>query len=83
VQQLQAGLKAGIFFQGKLSISSHSLFDGSIHAVVDEKDQTIQIIGRKNMNRAVNEDIVVVQLLPKTEWKVIQENMTINEGSEF
>lgn len=37
------------------------------------------MIGRQNLNRAVHDDIVVVELLPKDQWKIAAEDI-IDEG---
>ena len=46
-------------------------------------ESTIRIIGRKNLNRVVHDDIVVVELLPKEQWKQLEENAVIDEGMVF
>lgn len=67
VSVLQAGLKSGKFFQGKLTIGGYSLFEGSILTTVDIiEGRSIKIAGRLELNRAINDDVVVVELCPKS-----------------
>ena len=54
---------------------------GSIFATVEGSETNIRLIGRKNLNRAVHDDIVVVALLPKAEWKKAEESVMIDEGT--
>ena len=77
--ELQRGLKSGRFFQGKLAISTHNLFEGSIFAPIDGHDRTVKIQDRQYLNRAVHEDIVVIELLPKSEWAQLEKRTVIEE----
>ena len=36
---------------------------------MDGEPRTIYILGRKNMNRCIQGDIVAVEILPKDQWK--------------
>ncbi|PVV03279.1 hypothetical protein BB560_002246 [Smittium megazygosporum] len=70
--QINEGLKEGFLIQGTLDISPYNYLEGSIYGAVKELGSTevkIHIIGRKNMNRSISGDKVVVRLLPKSEWK--------------
>jgi exosome complex exonuclease DIS3/RRP44 len=67
--QISAGLTAGTLYQGTMAINPHNFLQGSIFANIDGEERTVTIHGRLNLNRAINGDIVAVQLLPKEEWK--------------
>lgn len=66
--QISAGLKSGAFHQGALSISNHNFLEGSMFAKLNDVEQTVRIIGRENLNRAVHGDIVAIQIYPESEW---------------
>lgn len=42
--------------------------------------KSILLLGREHMNRAVNGDIVVVEIFPESEWKVPAEEVVDQEG---
>ncbi|KAL0075876.1 hypothetical protein J3Q64DRAFT_1773142 [Phycomyces blakesleeanus] len=67
--QITNGIKKGTFIQGNLNISQHNILEATIMGNIEGETRTIYIIGRKNMNRSIQGDIVAVQLLPKSEWK--------------
>ncbi|KAI8913679.1 hypothetical protein EDD86DRAFT_187525 [Gorgonomyces haynaldii] len=64
--QLSAGLKSGAFLQGTISISQHNFLAGQ---VLLNDQANVHVIGRVNLNRATHGDVVVIQMLPKSEWK--------------
>ena len=43
-------------------------------------DKKILLVGRESMNRAVNGDVVVVELLPEAEWKAPGEEVLDQDG---
>jgi len=74
---LESGIKSGKFISGRLNVNKHrsqteafvsrggvNESDKSVVAVTD-----ILIAGNADRNRAVDGDLVVVELLPKSEWK--------------
>ncbi|KAI9354526.1 hypothetical protein DFJ73DRAFT_624014 [Zopfochytrium polystomum] len=67
--QISAGLKSGAFSQGTLNISTHNFLEGSIYTKVDGVEKQILLLGRLNLNRGVQGDVVAVELLPQSEWK--------------
>ncbi|KAF7726252.1 exosome catalytic subunit dis3 [Apophysomyces ossiformis] len=66
---IQNGIKKGTFTQGSLNVSQHNVLEATIVGQVDGETRTIHILGRKNMNRSIQGDIVAVEVLPKSEWK--------------
>jgi exoribonuclease R len=47
---------------------------------IGDKEQTILILGRAHLNRAVHGDVVVVRLLPTSEWRTTPTSIVIDEG---
>nr|XP_061811145.1 DIS3-like exonuclease 1 [Nerophis lumbriciformis] len=72
---LEAGIKSGRYIQGTLNVNKHrALTEASVRAegLSDknaELSSEVLVYGKKNRNRAVHGDIVVVELLPKSEWR--------------
>lgn len=80
------GVKAGTLHQGTFSVSPYNYLEGTVHVPAFERPLIIQ--GRENSNRAVSGDVVVLEVLPKDQWKapsskVIEEDdLTKNENAE-
>ncbi|KAK4050698.1 exosome catalytic subunit dis3 [Microbotryomycetes sp. JL201] len=64
---LQAGVKAGKLFQGHFNPNAFNYKEASV--AVAGRDKPILLSGLRSMNRAVAGDIVVVELLPESEWQ--------------
>ena len=64
---LAAGVKAGELHQGHFNANQYNYLEGSVPVPAFTKP--VLLIGRENMNRAVNGDIVVVEVFDKKEWK--------------
>ncbi|GAA6054375.1 hypothetical protein JCM3770_003344 [Rhodotorula araucariae] len=65
---LQAGVKAGKFYQGHFNPSPYNpLGEATVNAA--GRDKPILLPSREAMNRAVAGDLVVVELLPESEWR--------------
>ncbi|KAG0330708.1 exosome catalytic subunit dis3 [Podila humilis] len=80
--QLSNGIKSGKYYQGKIGISSHNYLEGSVFTKIDGVDGTILILGRENLNRAVDGDIIAVELLPKSDWRTTPTGVVIDEEEE-
>lgn len=80
------GVKAGVLHQGNFNVSPYNYLEGSAH--VPAFDRPLVIQGRENSNRAVSGDVVVLEVLPKSQWKapsskVIEESdVTKNDNAE-
>ena len=46
---------------------SFDYLEGSVN--IPSLDQPVLLVGRENMNRSTNGDIVVVEVFPESEWK--------------
>ena len=68
--------------QGNFSVSPYNYLEGSVQAPAFAKP--LIILGRENANRAVHGDVVVVEVLPKDQWKapssMIVEEETLNKN---
>jgi len=58
---MQAGMKTGKYFRGKLNFANDNLETGIVKAYIFDKD--ILINSKKNLNRAMHGDIVCVEIL--------------------
>ncbi|KAF2094567.1 ribonuclease R [Rhizodiscina lignyota] len=67
LSKMLTGVKAGTMHQGIFNVSTYNYLEGSVH--VPAFDRSLLILGRENSNRAVSGDIVVVEVLPKDQWK--------------
>lgn len=67
LSKMMTGTKAGTLHQGIFNVSPYNYLEGSVH--VPAFDKSLLILGRDNSNRAVQGDVVVVEVLPKAQWK--------------
>ncbi|KAH8884570.1 RNB-domain-containing protein [Thozetella sp. PMI_491] len=93
VSKMNTGVKAALLHQGIFNVSSYNYLEGSIRVPAFAKP--LLILGRENINRAVDGDVVVVEVLPKDQWKepstkVLEEdaitkneNPDTEEGTDF
>ncbi|KAM7194325.1 hypothetical protein V8F33_007314 [Rhypophila sp. PSN 637] len=86
MSKMMTGVKAGLLHQGAFSVSPYNYLEGSIRVPAFPK--SLIILGRENINRAIDGDLVVVEILPKDQWKspstkVIEEDaVTKNENPD-
>ena len=86
VSRMMTGIKAGTLHQGIFNVSPYNYLEGTVHVPAFEK--ALLILGRENSNRAVSGDVVVVEVLPKPQWKspstkIIEEDtLNKNENAE-
>ncbi|GJP42959.1 hypothetical protein CLOM_g2479 [Closterium sp. NIES-68] len=64
---ITAGLQRGVYHQGKLRVSRYNCFEAFVGS--ESLGDEILVIGRCDMNRAVDGDVVAVELLPRDQWK--------------
>ena len=65
--QMAAGIKGGTLHQGSLRTGRFSPWEGYVGS--DAVGGDIMIVGRTDMNRAMDGDVVAVELLPESEWR--------------
>lgn len=86
LSKMMTGIRAGTFHQGNFNVSTYNYLEGSVHVPAFEK--SLLILGRENSNRAVSGDVVVVEVLPKSQWKapstkiIEEETLNKNENAE-
>lgn len=84
--RVMGGIKNGTLYQGNIQISEYNFLEGSISLSTFNKP--VLVVGQKNLNRAFNGDQVVVELLPKSEWKAPSsvvldaENYDVNDNPD-
>jgi exosome complex exonuclease DIS3/RRP44 len=82
LSKMMTGIKAGTMHQGIFNVSPYNYLEGSVH--VPAFDKALIVLGRENSNRAVSGDVVVVEVLPKDQWKApsttIVEEETLNQN---
>ncbi|XP_041848575.1 DIS3-like exonuclease 2 [Melanotaenia boesemani] len=77
-EEVSHGLKRGELIQGQLRINPKKYHEAFIPSPDDTRD--IFLDGIVARNRALNGDVVVVQILPREQWKVVR-NDTDCEGT--
>lgn len=86
LSKMMTGVKAGLMHQGIFNVSPYNYLEGSIKVPAFPKP--LLILGRENINRSVDGDVVVVELLPQDQWKqpstkiVEEETITKNESAD-
>uniref|UniRef100_A0A665VVR5 Exosome complex exonuclease RRP44 n=1 Tax=Echeneis naucrates TaxID=173247 RepID=A0A665VVR5_ECHNA len=69
LSRIQAGIKSGCFLQGTFRASRDNYLEATVFVQGEGEDSTeVLIQGLQNLNRAVHQDVVAVQLLPRNEW---------------
>lgn len=77
MSKMLTGINAGTLHQGTFSVSPYNYLEGSVHVPSFEK--ALLILGRENSNRAVSSDQVVVEVLPKEQWKSLSTTVVEEE----
>ena len=86
VSKMLTGVKNGTLHQGIFNVSPYNYLEGSIH--VPAFDKNLLVLGRENINRAVQGDVVVIEILPKEQWKepstkiIEEETMNKDENAD-
>ena len=68
LSDMQMGLKSGRLYQGSFQASRENYLEATVFLHDNEKYPQIFIQGYKNLNRAVHDDIVAIEILPESEW---------------
>ncbi|KAI5289628.1 exosome catalytic subunit dis3 [Ascosphaera aggregata] len=84
--KIMTGLRHGTLHQGVFNVSPYNYLEGSVQ--VAAFDKPLLLLGRENSNRAIAGDVVVVEVLPKDQWKspstklIDEEALNKNENAE-
>ncbi|CAA21102.1 exosome 3'-5' exoribonuclease subunit Dis3 [Schizosaccharomyces pombe] len=73
MSRLLACIKNGEVHKGLINISTYNYLEGSV--VVPGYNKPVLVSGRENLNRAVQGDIVCIQILPQDQWKTEAEEI--------
>ncbi|GBE86825.1 Exosome complex exonuclease dis3 [Sparassis crispa] len=76
---LLTGVRAGQLHQGHFNANQYNYLEGSVP--VSAFDKPILLMGRENMNRAVQGDVVAVEILPEAEWKAPADEVVDQEAT--
>ncbi|XP_010885011.1 exosome complex exonuclease RRP44 isoform X1 [Esox lucius] len=69
LSRIQSGIKSGTFLQGTFRASRDNYLEATVfvHGEGDESTEVL-IQGLQNLNRAVHQDLVAVEMLPQNQW---------------
>lgn len=82
LSRIQAGIKSGSFLQGTFRASRDNYLEATVFVQGEGEDSTeVLIQGLQNLNRAVYQDVVAVQLLPRDQWVAPSSVVLQDEGS--
>ncbi|GAA5853796.1 hypothetical protein JCM8547_007454 [Rhodosporidiobolus lusitaniae] len=77
---LQAGVKAGKLFQGHFNPSQYNFREATVN--VASRDKPILLPTLESQNRSVAGDLVVIELLPESEWKSLGEEVVDSDAKQ-
>ena len=86
MSKMMTGVKSGLLHQGVFNVSPYNYLEGSVRVPAFPKP--LIVLGRENINRSINGDVVVVEVLPKDQWKepstkiVEEEAVTKDENAD-
>jgi exosome complex exonuclease DIS3/RRP44 len=86
MSKMMTGVKSGLLHQGIFNVSPYNYLEGSVRVPAFPK--ALITLGRENINRAVDGDVVVIEVLPKDQWKepstrvIEEEAITQNENPD-
>ena len=86
MSKMMTGVKNGLLHQGVFNMSPYNYLEGSVRVPAFPK--ALIIMGRESINRAVDGDVVVVEVLPQDQWKepstqiIEEEALTKNENAD-
>ncbi|KAI1621260.1 hypothetical protein EDD37DRAFT_581308 [Exophiala viscosa] len=67
MSRMMTGIKAGTLHQGSFHVSPYNYLEGTVK--VPAFDKPLLVLGRESSNRSISGDVVVVEVLPKDQWK--------------
>lgn len=76
---IQAGIKEGKLHSGYFNLDPYNYREGSVK--VHAFDKAVLLVGTENMNRSVTGDMVVIEVLPESEWRAPADEV-LDEESE-
>lgn len=79
---LKEGVASGKFIRGTLQVSPFNPFKGSVSTGFDGELSTINLPDRIHLNRAIQGDSVVIEVLKKSDWIGEDHGMTVDPDEE-
>ncbi|XP_038674233.1 exosome complex exonuclease RRP44 [Scyliorhinus canicula] len=81
LSRVQQGIKSNRYFQGTFRANRDNYLEATVW-IHGEEGETKEVLvqGLKNLNRAVHEDVVAVELLPKEKWATPSAVVLQDEG---
>ncbi|XP_075708446.1 exosome complex exonuclease RRP44 [Rhinoderma darwinii] len=81
LSKLQQGIKSGVYLQGTFRASRENFLEATVWVHGDsEENKEILLQGLRNINRAMHEDLVAVQLLSREDWVAPSSVVLQDEG---
>lgn len=77
--RLLDGIKNGELHKGIFDVSQFNYLEATVN--VPRYDKSVCILGKLNFNRAIQGDLVVIQILPRNEWKILSGKLDSQEAS--
>lgn len=81
-RKAKIGVKNGRYFQGTYHPSIYNVTEATVTTALDQSDSSkrtqVLIVGRENQNRAIDGDVVIIELLPKEEWR-LPSNLVVDQ----
>ncbi|CAF0730016.1 unnamed protein product [Didymodactylos carnosus] len=68
LSEIQRGLKSGKYLQGTYQASRENYLEANVFVQDSEKYTQLFVQGYRNLNRAIHDDVVAVEILQETEW---------------
>ncbi|KAG7165259.1 Exosome complex exonuclease RRP44-like 1, partial [Homarus americanus] len=66
VEKIRSGLKSGKIRQGPLKTSRNNFLEANV--MLDGYEKSVLIQGRLNLNRALHDDTVAIEIFPEEQW---------------
>lgn len=82
---LEAGIASGKFVKGTIQISPYNSKSATVSAEIAGVSSTIHIDGLERLNRAMQGDLAVIEILPREQWTkqgAVQAEVTTEETTE-
>eukprot|EP01103_Thecamoeba_quadrilineata_P016000 TRINITY_DN5220_c0_g1_i2.p1 TRINITY_DN5220_c0_g1~~TRINITY_DN5220_c0_g1_i2.p1 ORF type:complete len:949 (+),score=182.23 TRINITY_DN5220_c0_g1_i2:31-2877(+) len=78
--EIKEGLQNGTLTQGVFHANRDNFLEGCV--ITDGKLEEVLLQGKRNMNRAIEGDVVAIQLLPEEEWVAPLNTVLIDDDGE-
>ncbi|EEB08834.1 3'-5' exoribonuclease subunit Dis3 [Schizosaccharomyces japonicus yFS275] len=73
-------IKNGEIHKGIVNINPYNFLEGTVSVL--GYDKPVIILGRSNLNRSVQGDLVAIEILPQSEWKTETSEIASDENDE-